>query len=318
MKTLVRPRGLGQAGVALVVVLWMVALLTIMAGSFSLSTQRNTGLVKNAQDRARGLALADAGVHYALLMLSHPDPLKRLRSDGTPYEVVLPGGKVRLAVFDESGKIDLNAASEQTLRTLLGQLAGDSELAGPLTDKILDWRDGDDLKRVNGAESKEYQAEGKPYVPQNKNFQALEELQMVSGLTPALYKKLEPALTIYSGQDGINPQKASGETLRNVLGLDAKTVADYLVQRRETPANAPPPPPPLGLPLGGIRLIQGGELAYTIFAQALSGDGPGAGIKVVARRQASRNNGAPFAFVSWKQQIFGAESGLDAASPQPQ
>jgi len=100
-----------------------------------------------------------------------------------------------------------------------------------------------------------------------------------------------------------------------VLGLDAKTVADYLNLRREMPANAPPPP--LNLPPGGIRLIQGGELAYTIFAQALPEDGPGAGVKAVVRRQYSRNNGAPFAFVSWKQQLFGAEGGLDAASPPP-
>jgi len=307
--------GLGQTGMALVVVLWMVALLTIMAGSFSLSTQRNTGLVKAAQDRARGMALADAGVHYALLMLSHPDPLKRPRSDGTPFEVALPGGFVRLAVFDESGKIDLNSASEQTLRSLLERMAGNSDAAGSLADKILDWRDNDDLKRVNGAEAKEYQAEGKPYVPQNKNFQALEELQMVSGFTPALYKKLEPALTLYTGQDGINPAKASGATLQRVLGLEPAVVADYLNQRRTAPVNAPPPP--LNQPPGGIRLVQGGELAYTIFAQAQTGDGPGAGVKAVVRRQPSRNNGAPFAFVSWKQQIFGTDSGLDAAAPAP-
>jgi len=305
-------RGPHQDGVALVVVLWMVALLTIMAGSFSLSTQRNTGLVKNAQDRARGLALADAGVHYALLMLSHPDPLKRWRTDGTPYEAVLPGGRVRVAIFDESGKIDLNAASEQTLRALLDRLAGNEDLAAGLADKILDWRDNDDLTRLHGAEAKDYQAEGKAYVPQNKNFQALEELQMVSGLTPALYKTLEPLLTIYSGQDGINPQKASAGTLRTVLGLDEKTVADYVELRRATPANAPPPLP---IPQGAIHLNQGGEIAYTLFARAAEG---GAGVKAVARRQISRNNGAPFAFVSWKQQFFAAEGGVEAASaPRP-
>jgi len=304
-----------QTGMAMVVVLWMVALLTIMAGSFSLSTQRNTGLVRNAQDRAQGLALADAGVHYALLKLSHPDPLKRLRSDGTPYEVVLPGGKVRLAIFDESGKIDLNAASEQTLRTLLGRLTGNETLAGALTDKILDWRDNDDLKRLNGAESEDYQAERKAYVPQNKNFQALEELQMVLGLTPALYKKLEPVLTIYSGQDGINPLKATGETLQKAFGLDAKTVADYLNQRQNLPVNTPPPP--LNVPPGGIRVAAGGELAYTIFAEALLEDGPRTGIKTVVRRQFSRNNPAPFAFVSWQQHILASDSGSTTPSPTP-
>lgn len=302
-----------QSGVALVVVLWMVSLLTIMAASFSLSTQRNTGLVATAQDRARGLALADAGVHYAMLMLSLPDPLQRWRSDGTRYTVALSGGQVGLEIFDESGKIDLNAASEQTLRALLGKVLGNDEQAAALTDKILDWRDPDDLKRINGAEAKDYQAEGKAYAPQNKNFQALEELQMVSGITPGLYKRLAPLLTIYSGQDGINPQKASGEALGLLFGLDGKAVADYINLRRTTPPNTPPPP--LNVQPGAIRVVGGGDAVYTVFARAQTEEGAGAGLKVVFRRQFSRNNGAPFAFMDWKQQIFTAAAPVDAASP---
>lgn len=293
-----------QAGVAMVVVLWMVALLAIMAGSFSLTTQRNTGQVKNAQDRARSLALADAGVHYAMLMLSLPDPAKRWRSDGMRYRVALPGGEVAVTVIDESGKIDLNAASEQTLRTLLGKLVGNYDRAAALADSIMDWRDGDDLKRANGAEAKEYQAAGKPYAPQNKNFQALEELQMVLGITPALYKRLEPLLTVYTGQDGINPHKAPPETLSLLLGLDAKTVADFVSLRRAAPPSALPPP--LNAPPGGVHMIGGGDVAYTLLARALTEEGAGAGLQVVAKRQFSRSNGAPFAFVSWRQQIFGA------------
>ncbi|MDD5034552.1 MAG: type II secretion system protein GspK [Methylococcaceae bacterium] len=305
----------GQRGVAMIAVLWMVTLLTIMAGSFSLSMQRNTGLVKNAQDRARGLALADAGVHYAMLMLSLPDPQKRWRSDGMRYEVKLPGGDVVLTIFDEGGKIDINAASEQTLRDLLIKVVGNDPRSLALADRILDWRDSDNLRRANGAEDKDYLAEGRAYVPQNKNFQSLEELQMVLGMTPALYKKLEPLLTIYTGQDGINPLKASAEVLRLLLGLDEKTIADYLSQRRANQANLPPPT--LSTPTGGIRVAGGGDIAYTIFAQARLSEGQGAGLKVTVRRQRSRN-GTPFAFVSWKQQIFGANDKFDAANfPMP-
>lgn len=302
-----------QVGVAMVVVLWMVSLMAIMAGSFSLSTQRNTGLVANAQDRARGLALADAGVHYAMLMLSWPNPLKRWRGDGKPYFVDLPGGRVRLVVLDESGKIDLNAASEQTLRLLLGKVVDNPDMAAALADKIMDWRDSDNLKRLNGAEDKDYQAAGKAYLPQNKNFQALEELQMVLGITPALYKQLEPLLTIYTGQDGLNPQKAAPETLMRVYGLDEKTVADYVALRQATPVNMPPPR--LNLPPGSIHVVAGGDVAYTVFARSQTEDGAGAGLRAVFRRQFSRSNGAPFAFVEWKQQIFGASVTADTTSP---
>jgi general secretion pathway protein K len=244
--------------------------------------------VNNAENRARGLALADAGVHYAMLMLSLPDPAKRWRGDGMRYAVNLPGGRVALTIADEGGKIDLNAASEQTLRLLLDKLTGNDDMAAALTDKIMDWRDGDDLKRLHGAEAKDYRAEGKGYVPQNKNFQAL--------------------------QDGVNPQKASAEVLQWAFGLDAKAAADFIALRQASPPNAPPPP--LNVPPGGIRVSGSADAAYSIQARSQLEDGPGAGIAAILRRQFSRDNGAPFAFVSWQQQIFGGEGGSETPPPR--
>lgn len=135
---------------------------------------------------------------------------------------------------------------------------------------------------------------------------------MVLGITPALYKKLEPLLTIYGGQDGFNPQKASSEALQILLGMDQAAAAEYVRQRRLSPPNVPPPP--VAAPSGGIPTLAGGDMAYTIFAQAHVGEGPDAGLKAIVRRQASRNTGAPFAFVSWKQQIFGLGGAAEAAT----
>ena len=289
-----------QRGLALVAVLWAVTLLTIMAASFSLTMQRDSGLVRNAQDRARGLALADAGVHYSMLMLSLPDQRKRWRSDGTPYETLLPGGPVRVRILDEAGKIDINAVQEASLVGILTKLVGNPDKAAAVSDAILDWRDGDDLKRLHGAEADDYR--GKGYGPQNRNFQALEELQMVLGMTPALYKKLEPLLTIYSQQDGINPVKAGREALLALPGLDEKTVSDYIALRRQTPANNPPP---LVVPPGSVQLVTGGDRAYTVVVEARLPEGQVAGIKAVIKRQRARS-GAPFVIASWKQQIPGA------------
>lgn len=294
-----------QRGLALVAVLWAVALLTVMAASFSLTMQRDSGLVSNAQDRAQGLALADAGVHYAMLMLSLPDPRKRWRSDGTPYEVALPAGRVRVRIFDEAGKLDINALQDVALIGILNKLLGNADQAMQLSDAILDWRDNDDTKRLHGAEAQDYQAGGKGYVPQNKNFQALEELQMVLGMTPALYTQLEPLLTIYTRQQGINPLKASPNALLALPGLDQRTVSEYLVLRRQAPANNPPP---LAAPPGGIQFVVGGDMAYTVFAEAPLPDGAATGVTALIKRQRSRS-GAPFAIMNWKQQISGS-SGL--------
>ncbi|MBS1214899.1 MAG: type secretion system protein [Proteobacteria bacterium] len=281
-------------GVALVAVLWAVTLLSIMAGSFTLTLQRDSGLLTTTQGRARGLALADAGVHYAMLMQSLPDPTKRWRSDGRPYQIQFPEGMVRVRLYDEGGKIDLNATQEATLLPLLRRFTGNDDTAAAVAGAILDWRDADDLAHPHGAEAKEYQADGKAYGPPNRNFQALEELQMVKGMTADLYTRMEPLLTLYTGQDGINPAKASREVLLALPGMDEKTVNEYLEARRAVPQNMPAPPLPVQP--GGIRLLGTSDMAYTVLAESKLPEGETFGLRVVIRRQRGRG-GAPFAIV---------------------
>jgi len=288
-----------RRGFALVTVLWALVLLMIMAASFSQSLQRDSRLVRYNEDRAKGLALTDAGVHYALMMLSLPDPHRRWRSDGTLYTPNLPGGRLRIRIFDEAGKFDLNAAQEPTLRELLAKVIGDQQdRVDALTAAILDWRDPDDLVHLNGAEEAEYRQADKGHVPRNTNFQALEELQMVLGMTPAIYKRLEPVLTIYSGQNGINPTKASLEALLMLPGVDEAMARSYLEQRQAALPGVPVPFP-IQFPPGGLRLTGGGDAAYTIYAESLTEEGQFTGVRAVAKRQASGHS--PYTFLSWKQ-----------------
>jgi general secretion pathway protein K len=302
-----------QRGLALIAVLWAIALLSIMAGSFSLTLQRDSGLLRTAQDRAKGLALAEAGVNYAMLMLGATDPALRWRGDGVDYEVAFPIGSVRVRIFDEAGKLDINAAQEVTLRSIFTQITGNPDAAAQLSDAVLDWRDPDDMKRPQGAEAAEYTAAGKNYVPQNRIFQTLEELQMVQGMTPALYKKIEPLLTTHSRQAGINPVKASRETLLALPGLDEKTVDAYIQQRRFTLPNTPPPP--LQLP-PGIPVSAAADLAYTIIAETQTQEGARVGLKTVVTRQGGRGP-LPFSYASWKPLALGTSGASGTESLRP-
>lgn len=302
-----------EGGVALVAVLWAVTLFSIMAGSFTLTLQRDTGLLTTVQGRAQGLALADAGVHYAMLVQSFPDPAKRWRSDGTPYQVQLPGGMVRLRLLDEGGKVDVNAAQEASLTALLTRFTGSPDSAVALADAIMDWRDPDELTRPHGAEAKEYEADGKGYGPTNRNFQSLEELQMVRGMTPGLYRRLEPLFTLYTGQDGINPAKASREVLLALPGMDEKTVDQFLETRRLTPPNTPLPPLPVQP--SGVRLQASGDMAYTVLAESRLPEGEIFGLRAVIKRQRGRG-GAPFAIMAWKPLTL-ERGGPESPEPPP-
>ncbi|QXP84067.1 type II secretion system protein GspK [Methylococcus sp. ANG] len=290
-------RACGQKGLALVLVLWMLTLMTIMAGSFSLTLHRESELVSSVRGTAQARALAEGGIYYAMPMLVERDPTKRWKTDGTPYPVSLGTGRLTIRVLDEEGKLDMNTASDAALRELFLQVTGDEGLAQRLSDAIVDWRDPDDLKRPSGAERSEYEAMGKTG-PRNRPFQVADELMEVLGLTRVVYQRIEPLITVYTGRDGINPVKAGPEMLRIVFKGDEAAVAEYIAQRSVAIGNAPPPIP-ANRANSPIKLTTGGDTAYGVWVEAVLPDGDRAAVEAVLKRQQNAQH-LPFSILNWK------------------
>lgn len=290
-------RACGQKGLALVLVLWMLTLMTIMAGSFSLTLHRESELVSSLRGTAQARALAEGGIYYAMPMLVERDPTKRWKTDGTPYPVSLGTGRLTIRVLDEEGKLDMNTASDAALRELFLQVTGDEGLAQRLSDAIVDWRDPDDLKRPSGAERSEYEAMGKTG-PRNRPFQVADELMEVLGLTRVVYQRIEPLITVYTGRDGINPVKAGPEMLRIVFKGDEAAVAEYIAQRSVAIGNAPPPIP-ANRANSPIKLTTGGDTAYGVWVEAVLPDGDRAAVEAVLKRQQNAQH-LPFSILNWK------------------
>jgi len=239
----------GQRGVALVLVMWVAVLLTVIASSFIVERRTEMLVVRNSISMARAEAAADAGVQRALLEMyridNAPEGWKR---DGTVHDWSFDDVPVKIEMRDESAKIDINTASDALLRGLfLSQGLADDE-AARMVDAILDWRDADSFRRPNGAEEPEYRAAGLSYGPANAPFQAIEELQLVLGMRPELYRRVAPLITVFSRQPGINPQLASREVLLALPGMTSDVVDQYLVLREAARAQglALPPFPQAG------------------------------------------------------------------------
>jgi general secretion pathway protein K len=149
---------------------------------------------------------------------------------------------VRIVLRDESGKIDINTAADALLRGLLLSVGLTDEEAAKMLDAILDWRDADSLKRVNGAEENEYRAAGLTYKPANAPFQAIEELQLVLGMRPQIYSRLAPLITVYSRSPGVNTQLASREVLLAIPGVTAQIADEFIAQREAALAAGLPGP----------------------------------------------------------------------------
>ena len=112
------------------------------------------------------------------------DPI-RINADLPPMG--FGDGSFVLRIGNESGRIDLNTAEEDTLRMVLGSFGLEEDGLNTIVDSILDWRDKDDLHRANGAESDYYRRLEKPYRCKNGDFDSVEELLLVRGVTKELY-----------------------------------------------------------------------------------------------------------------------------------
>ena len=241
---------LAQRGIALVLVLWLTALLTVIAGGFAYAMRNEAQAARNTMSQAQARALADGAIARTVFELMRPRTIPGVwAADGLVHVWDEDGMRVAASAVDESGKIDLNAVPDALLNSLL-QTAGqvDADTAARLVDVIGDWKDADDFRRANGAEAAEYQAAGLPYKPANAAFETVADLQRVLGMTPALFARLAGSLTVYSGSAGISPQFASRTVLMALPGATDAIVDTYLAQRAAALAAGQPLPV---LPLAG-------------------------------------------------------------------
>ena len=220
-----------QQGVALITVLWVLVVLALIAGNFARTARTETVLTRNLLENATAEAVADAGVRLAVLGVSHPDASVRWVADGRDYEGRYGDATLRVQVIDESGKIDLNRAKPELLAGLFESAGLDSKAAAALVDVVIDYRDPDNLRRINGAEDSDYESAGLPYGAKDRPFESVSELRQVLGITPELYKTLKPSVTIWSGRPGINPNFAPASVLRAIPGITEDQIESTLSLR---------------------------------------------------------------------------------------
>ena len=227
-----------QRGLALVMVLWFIALLSILALGFSKSTRSDINITRNLLDAARAGHLAEAaiekGIH--LLLSSDQEALEPLIL-GNPASFSLDGATLTYWIQDENGKVDINQAPTELIDGLLHSIEVTETDA--TRDAILDWRDADDLRLLNGAESREYREAGREMMPANAPFRDIAELQHVLGITPELYTKLSPHITVHSFSSEINPDVASREVLMALPDVSRNEVDDMILARKEVSEDQP-------------------------------------------------------------------------------
>ncbi len=193
-----------QRGIALVVVMWLVVLLTVIGSSHARNMRIETSLAFNHVGTARARALAEAGINRAIMELFVSDTATRWQFNGTAYQLQLDGGSVNIAIRDASGLLDLNNADPAQLEAVFDAAGAEEADSQRLADAILDWRDKDQLRRLHGAEDNDYRHAGLDWGSRDGPFASVDELRYVLGMTHELFERLAPYLTVHSSQNDVN------------------------------------------------------------------------------------------------------------------
>ncbi|MCM8774744.1 MAG: general secretion pathway protein GspK [Candidatus Omnitrophica bacterium] len=224
-------------GSILILTLWVLTLLSVFVVSVGYSTRQRLRKLQHLENRETLRTVADAGVRQAIYFVNAtqgrpftPHGFSDRPSRGVAnfqdvligdamFSVIVLDGSLapeksrdsahsfRYGVVDEERKIHLNQTnSPQILKRLFQLAAGLNEVdAHTIAVSILDWRDEDDFPYDRGAESFYYKSRKPPYIPKNADFNSLEELLLVRGVSPEIYRKVLPYLTLdSSGKININ------------------------------------------------------------------------------------------------------------------
>lgn len=198
-------RRVQEKGIALFMVLWVLVLLSGIATEFCFAMRTEVNMVRNFKEQTEAYYIALAGLNraaYELLRNEYSPEKKKLLVDDNEDTaetssrwrmntdippIPFAGGRFKVHIGNEAGKININTADEPLLKMMLNGFEIEEPEKSIIVDSIMDWRDENDLHRMNGAENDYYQSLPKPYDCKNGDFDAIEELLMVRGITPEIF-----------------------------------------------------------------------------------------------------------------------------------
>lgn len=278
-----------QRGVALLLVMWACTLLAIVLGGYAALAHTEGRQAGYQFEQTQAHYAAEAGLMRAIYAMQAPNTNDRWVPDGRIYPFIYDQSHVGIAVTAETGKIDLNAAPLDVLTRLFAN-AG-SPQAAAIAQAVVDWRTFAASPQQVQQKAAQYAAAGRDYAPRSGPFASIEELQMVLGMTPELYKAVEPDVTVWSGRSSPDPNTAPLLALASIPpGMSLQQAATMIAARS---AN--------GAANAALGLVANNGITHSIRSEAVLPDGTRAVVRATVRLQGYRPGAQPFSVLRWQE-----------------
>lgn len=247
-----------QGGTILILALWTLGFLSLFIISLAVGVRQKMMALSRLEKRSAVRDIAESGVRKALAVFisekfSEKKPIPILQKEYwfnnpdqfqqivlgrgyfdvkyTDHDLVQGPGRAVYGISDEERRINVNTADHFVLTRLIAAVTPLSKAeAGELARAIVSWREYGETDVIGFYSDHYYENLEYPYPPKKKDFETPDELLLVKGMTPAVYRRLLDFITIY-GNGAVNINTASAPVLA-ALGFSPGAIQRILLLRR--------------------------------------------------------------------------------------
>lgn len=289
-----------ERGTALLLVLWVTVLLAALIAGVAAASRSQAEAALYGSERVRAELAAEAGLAHAVAGLRAPDAARQWVPDGRPYRFAFDGARVTVRVVDSSGLVDLNAASPELIGRVFQAAGLDPARAGQLGTAVAAWRGGDRAPRL-GEPAGPRRTPGAPNEATGGPFRAVEQLARLPGMDAALYARVAPAFTVYSGRNFPDASYAGPLVLASLRGTGMAQAEALVEGRRQRPAlHGAGNGQAFGSAANGPLVAGYGGVVQRVFSVAKMPDGTQVGVDATLRMTLTGGSARPYKVLDWR------------------
>lgn len=207
-----------QRGAALISVILLLGLLSALVTSFSVYVTNSATAIAIARDRITTKALVLSALDFGMGRVMSAEKGRPLPGSD---KIRLQSGRASLQWRAETARLNINFVETNRLAPLLISLGLEQDQATELAKLIVARK----TLKPSAPVPKDYiQLAGKKLGP----YDHIRELRDIPGVTDALYRQLEPLLTVYGRVPQIDPRLADPALLQGLPNMSRPLLAELM------------------------------------------------------------------------------------------
>ncbi len=218
----------GESGAVLVSALLSLVLLVFVLASIALLIVNRSSAIAIDSDQVAVDLLTKSGLEIGVY---HVMTTPKERAVEGEDNITLSEGEVAIIWRGENARLDINTAPQQSITDLIKAFSSASDEPEKIAQRIVERRG--DSPQANPSPDRL----NAPQIRQ-RPFAHPVELLSIDGLSPELYHRLSPFITIYSGTKAMDPRIASETVLSHLPGMTNLRLQSLLSLRGKSQADS--------------------------------------------------------------------------------